>query len=172
MNIQDALKETEIVIPDYVNSKKESYAKLFDGILYWYNVEKDEYTLPVTLQGINNINWQPYHPKEEIRPSEAGELWSHPNGNYFMTYHVEDELYCRNKHGIESLIADSLNLDKWKRLHPPVNDEEVIVIEGVRWASEDGFAVPSGRGKDRNFHWCSLIDKPPMTMTLTIPKER
>jgi len=36
MKIQDALKETEIVTPDYVNSKKESHAKLFDGILYWY----------------------------------------------------------------------------------------------------------------------------------------
>jgi hypothetical protein len=171
MNIQDALKETG---RSYDSANKDSYyvEEGKDGILYWYTLNGTK-ERAVSLDHIHASWWQPYRPIEEIRPSESGELWSHPNGNYFMTYHAGDELYCRNKHGIESLIADCLNLDKWKRLCPPVNDGEVIVIEGVTWQLQGQLTGIMPHGKyPGDEGWTDLLDKPPMTMTLTIPKEK
>ena len=178
MYIQDALNKTGIVTPDYINSKKESYAKLFDGILYWYSVKRDEYYLPVTLQGINNINWQPYHPKEEIRPSEAGELWKYNNVKYMTmvkSVSIAENLFMKSKYDCFCAIAGSIevihNQNGWERLHPPVNDEEVnetLVFKDVEWSRyrDECIAPMLATGLPD-----SLINKPRMTMTLTIPKE-
>ena len=129
----------------------------------------------------NGISFCPYcggkikehHPKEEIRPSEAGELWE--NEDFFcLTYKDRNsDITVREQDGdffmVRSIVGDKVihGQNGWTRLCPPVNDGEVIVIEGVTWERRDGWCVPLGVDGVE----VDMINKPPMTMTLTIPRE-
>ena len=178
MEIHDALKETEIATPDYVNSKKESHAKLFDGILYWYDVKKDEYLLPVTLQGINNINWQPYPEVKEIRPKNSDEVWINNHGRCMVLGWGKGELWGYFSDGGKCTVLDEGSLavhgkNGWERIHPKVEDDSVdeMKFEAVTWGKCDcGFNYPmGGRGSFQNND--KLLNKKPMGMILKIPKE-
>ena len=64
-----------------------------DGILYWFNRLTGMKMLAVKLEGIGRNDWISYHPKEEIKPKEAGELWkqgdSDEDHNYYHTFESE-----------------------------------------------------------------------------------
>lgn len=176
MNIQDALKETGKAEKGYSDAiyVKESE----EGVLYWFGKKSGAEMNGVSFRNIMADDWQPYHPKEEIRPSEAGELWQY-NGVEYVTMtesvSISDKLFMKSKYDhyckIEGSIEIIHNQNGWKRLHPPVNDEEVIVSEEVTWHSEDGWVFPR-RKTGTVFGFSQLLNKPPMTMTLTIPKEK
>lgn len=173
MFAQEALRETgkatqEDLYFNYVATDK-------DGVLHYYGIKDNSKGMPLSLTAIMKYDFKPYHPKEEIRPKEAGELWRHDDGNYAHTSKGEDcvWLYADNCPPIR-LPAIFMNIihnqNGWKRIHPHVPDDnmEEIVIEGVRWYEDgDGDLMPSGKILiPRIFQ-----NKPPMTMTLRYKKE-
>ena len=183
MNIQEALKETEIVTPDHINDIKNLYAKLFDGILYWYDVKRDEYFLPVTLQDINNANWRTYHEVEEIRPEKAGELWKNNLNDEY--YHTTVPLPLGMGGGLALFSCygrtDRENIfhgEDWTRLSPPVEDNSVerVEIEGVVWLHKkdcQGKHVEySGVDDPKPNNFKDIPVDVPMKMILEIPKDK
>lgn len=127
----------------------------------------------------------------EIRPSEAGELWifTDEGGSvpFFTTeagpvFPVNNHLVIRNRSGlameIKTLGLGEIihNQNGWKRLHPPVNDGEVIVIEGVYGWQQVGETTHSTEHKvsiPKSYDpIAGLLEiNKPMTMTLTIPNK-
>ena len=84
MNIQDALKNTGKAKRPLSN---DYYAAIDEeDVLRWYGQDVHNKANEVQLSGVLADDWQPYHPKEEIMPSEAGELW----GNEELYLYTED----------------------------------------------------------------------------------
>ena len=178
MNIQDALKETGKA---YDINDDGNYAALDSyGILRWYAmVNSNSEIAAAELEEILEIDWQSYHPKEEIRPSEENELWEPSLGAQFITREYDDQLYfvtpmiLDKTRTISHLCAESCT-NEWKRLHPPVNDEEVIVIEADnvilegRYGGHQTIITKNGKA----WEMPERCKNKPMTMTLTIPKEK
>lgn len=174
MKIQNAMKETGKAVH---RDSEDCYIQLDnDGRPEWVHSESCEDDL-VTVPQLSHIldsNWQPYLPKEEIRPKEAGELWEWEDRLVFICETRSDKrLEIKWFHGGTNAMVDTMihNQNGWKRLHPPVPEENEIVIEGVRWYQDgdgDGDMMPSCE----NYLFLeSLASKPPMTMKLTWPKE-
>jgi hypothetical protein len=140
MRIDEALKETGIVTPDYINIKKHSFAKLLDGVLYWHDIKEGNCSFPVSLHDINNIKWQPYHEVKEIRPEKAGELWvsreNEKDTPFFTTesgeaFPVNNHLVIRNRSGLSLDIKGCFEDRKiihgkngWTLIYSP--DKEVM----------------------------------------------
>ncbi len=130
MNIQDALKETGKAI---WQNKPTEYVAWKDGDIFAYSIGDNEETDRLKFNELLIGDWRPYQPKEEIMPSEAGELWEHKGGSFpWAIYQRMDErlgaIYCGNKQTEPPFCMSELahNQNGWKRLHPPVNDGEVI----------------------------------------------
>lgn len=166
MDIQDIKGKATL------NLVELEYAMLDDeGILYWFNKNTDKKTMPVNLACINIDTWQPYHPQKEIVPTEAGELWETPNGDIFCTVRTHKLLLVSVEQGtfwnLDIFKAD------WTRIHPSVEaDKEKIVIEGVGWFMQGGYACPIPEKREDIDFLDNLKMKPPMTMTLTWDKEK
>ena len=179
MEIQDAMKETgKVECEEYPSY----YAEWHGGNLAFLTKAGDKYQGLLAHERILADDWQPYHAKEEIRPSEAGELWE------LWEYIKNDQktLWFTIRHGLEEIRMTeqtgqtytlrgmqyvSHGSTGWKRLHPPVSDAEEIVIEGVTWGRGDGgVIVPAGPGISIKLR--AMLDKPPCIMKLSAPKEQ
>ena len=158
-----------------------------DGILRWMMGE-DVCSLSLLLSNL----WQPYHEKPEIRPETAGELWKCRDGRMAFihgTISSSTDLRITAGNGVSKPYGSMewhqellhKGLHGWTRIEPPVPDENVeeVVIEGVRWKKQDlknpalACIVPCWDANN-NIHEIpvpSLIDKPPMKMTLEWGKE-
>lgn len=174
MNIKDALKETgkarkKSNYAEYATLIKDERIASEREFLVWEGSEDDH----VHYTDIMADDWQPYSQNEEIRPSEAGELWAYKKHDYYHTYlDIDDCVQFRGQyyHKLKDYPDMIHGVGSWTRLYPPVNDGEEIVIEGVTWkkAGDQTLIYPAAV---TNFEFSDLLDKPRMTMTLTMPKE-
>ena len=178
MDIVSALKETGKAQREHCKDwfiEKEAASPSHYKITY---ADGSDGGKTMDLHNYFKDDWQPYHPKEEIRPSEAGELWEIRGMKCFTVRQVSG-LELIDELGVSLIIENTIH-EKYgcARLLPPVSDGEEIVIEGVRWLE---IKDPFGTGKSlrvtpdtlgSSYHvFESLLNKPPMTMTLTMPKE-
>jgi hypothetical protein len=181
MDIKKALEETGKAIGPYEDAK--CYAKISpDGPLQWFYFEDDKPACDVGFSRIMKDEWQPYHPKEGIRPEDAGELWAF-NARLCFTIEKNGEIYrvWQNGHDSPNLLEINLaycgstkgiihNQNGWKRLSPVVEEEDIerIVIEEVKWCKSHGVIFPAA---DTDEDWEDLIGKRRWKMVLERPKE-
>lgn len=170
MNIRNALKDT-----GKADGGSTRYAMWHDDVLCWFEKCGDRYVAPLSHSAILGDSYEPYLLQKEIIPTEAGELWEH-NSELFFTF-IDGggrlRLQSTDATNYSMEYIDSYVSEKnWTRIHPPVEEErEKIVIEGVDWfKDEDGVVIPCQESDI--FDWKSLLNKPPMNMTLTWDKEK
>jgi hypothetical protein len=132
MEILEVLKESRKAMDDI---SVDYYVKENDdGILCWYHRDTDIYHAIVIWREIIKNTWQPYHKVEEIRPENAGELWTFKGGeSYAHTFGICGDVYllsdgCKARKLSE--VKDIMPHGKyWTRLYPPVEDDSVVIVE-------------------------------------------
>lgn len=105
------------------------------GDKYWYFDEDGElldqnaYCIALEKSILLATDYELY---EEIRPKEAGEVWSYRSHEKFMTFLKgnSETLWARNitlgtEHVLDGVVHDK---DHWTREHPPVEDERVEIV--------------------------------------------
>ena len=164
-----------------------------DGILYWFNRLTGKKMLAVKLEVIGRNDWLPYHPKEEIRPKEAGELWKNKYGQFFAIGEDAMGLYVcwldkphpgPQERELDRDTACMLHgKNGWERVFPVVEDAEgthrdsdtkTIIIKDVKWV-KDNYPTystyhPELTGLTIAEHE-DLLTEEPMTLTLTMKKK-
>ena len=125
MNIQEAMKGTGKARIQY------GYVMLNNSVLVWYYNVHNKQQGAVSLEDILRDDWQSYHPIEEIRPKEAGELWLLGDNGYHMTTNRQNASFV-NVYGVYVGLSGVIhNQNGWTRLCPEVPNENKIVIEGT-----------------------------------------
>lgn len=136
MNIQDALKETGKAD----DSRDSDLYVAIDtgGILFWFYKSNDIVHTPVSLKNIQERDWQPYNPKPQIVPSEAGELWE-DNGEYWHTDYIQGILSFIG--ATRTLFVECANgkklLSNLTRLYPPVPNDNETYPKGGKMTPPD-----------------------------------
>lgn len=124
-------------------------------------------------------DWQPYNPKPQIVPSDAGELWKHDHDEFvYMTAQSENGLWLfpsecgllkfeLSKSG-ENIIH---NQNDWQRVFPLVPDDNVeeIIIEDVMFHHGGGIVSDNEKSIEAIK---SVVCQNIKTMVLKIQKER
>ena len=143
MNIQNAC-ENKGTLPEFPNMYC-LIVHLPDNTLSpcWYDAKTDHLARDVTGKEALRTDWIVYHPKEEIRPKEAGELWEFKNNmvqdNYLTIFAKGGSAIWLIKDTYTHIVSEKVTHggNGWTRLHPPVPDDSVeeIVIDGAYLAN-------------------------------------
>jgi hypothetical protein len=132
MKIQDALEETGKAVHECDEFEGCYVCLNDDGQLeckHGSECPQKDWTTP-TLQQIVEDCWQPYHPKKEIRPERAGELWHNYSLNkYYHSEEIDGVLWMVNS--IHKFRGGDFVATVWRLIYSP--DEEVMKeLEGEK----------------------------------------
>jgi hypothetical protein len=144
----------------------------------WYDAKTNHFLRHVSGIEALRTDWHDFPGEKEIRPENAGELWSNNGKRWFVAKCPSNE-YFYDQTGVIShneYAKATHGKNGWERLFPKVEDESVerIEIENVKWHKGVGNGVAvvfpvavNGSVEDVGN---GLLNKSPMKMILEIPK--